>query len=46
MTITRREGSFTLEECLALRVRRGLLSADDARARSIHREELEGLLAN
>ena len=46
MTITRREGSFTLEECLALLVRRGLLSADDARARSIHREELEGLLAN
>jgi twitching motility protein PilT len=45
MTITRREGSFTLEECLALLVRRGLLSADEARTRSIHRDELEGLLA-
>ena len=46
MTITRREGSFTFEDCLAQLVRRGVLSVDDARARAMHREELEGLLAN
>jgi twitching motility protein PilT len=44
ITITRRDGSFTFEESLAQLVRRGLLTADDARARSVHREELEGLL--
>ncbi|MDH4066236.1 MAG: PilT/PilU family type 4a pilus ATPase [Acidobacteriota bacterium] len=45
ITITRRDGSFTFEECLAQLVRRGVLNIEDARARSIHREELEGLLA-
>jgi twitching motility protein PilT len=45
MTITRREGSFTFEECLAQLVRQGLVTIDDARAKAIHREELEGLLA-
>jgi len=45
ITITRRDGSFTFEECLAGLVRQGLLHPDDARARSVHREELEGLLA-
>jgi twitching motility protein PilT len=45
ITITRRDGSFTFEESLAQLVRRGLLGVDDARARSIHREELDGLLA-
>ncbi|MEO8482835.1 MAG: PilT/PilU family type 4a pilus ATPase [Acidobacteriota bacterium] len=45
ITITRRDGSCTFEESLAHLVRRGLLSADDARARAVHREELEGLLA-
>jgi twitching motility protein PilT len=44
ITITRRDGSFTFEESLAQLVRRGLLTADDARARSVHREELDGLL--
>jgi len=46
MTITRRDGSFTLEECLAQLVRRGALSVDEARARAMHREELDGLLSN
>jgi twitching motility protein PilT len=44
ITITRRDGSFTFEESLAQLVKRGLISADEARARSIHREELDGLL--
>jgi twitching motility protein PilT len=43
MTITRRDGSFTLEECLAQLVRRGLLDIEEARARDMHREELDGL---
>jgi twitching motility protein PilT len=46
MTITRRDGSFTLEECLAQLVRRGVLETDEARARAMHREELDGLLSN
>jgi twitching motility protein PilT len=44
ITITRRDGSFTFEESLAELVRRGLLDHDEARARSVHREELDGLL--
>jgi twitching motility protein PilT len=44
ITITRREGSFTFEESLSQLVHRGLLDVDEARARSIHREELEGLV--
>ena len=44
ITITRRDGSFTFEESLAQLVRRGLLDAEDARARANHREELDGLL--
>jgi twitching motility protein PilT len=46
ITITRRDGSFTFEESLAQLVRRGLLTADEARSRSIHREELDGLLGS
>jgi twitching motility protein PilT len=46
ITITRRDGSFTFEESLAQLVRRGLLNVEEARARSIHREELDGLLAS
>ena len=46
MTITRKDGSCTIEECLAQLVRRGVLTLDDARARAMHREELEGLIAN
>ena len=44
ITITRRDGSFTFEECLAQLVRRGSLDLEEARARAIHREELDGLL--
>jgi Tfp pilus assembly pilus retraction ATPase PilT len=44
ITITRRDGSFTFEECLARLVRDGLITAEHARARARHREELDGLL--
>jgi twitching motility protein PilT len=46
ITITRRDGSFTFEESLAQLVRRGVLNIEEARGRSIHREELDGLLSN
>ena len=46
ITITRREGSFTFEESLVGLVRRGLLTVEEARARSSHREELDGLLSH
>jgi twitching motility protein PilT len=45
MTITRKDGSLTIEESLAQLVRRGVLTVEDARARAMHREELDGLLA-
>ena len=45
ITITRRDGSFTFEECLAQLVRRGLLNIEDARASAVHLEELDGLLS-
>jgi twitching motility protein PilT len=44
ITITKRNGSITLEESLAELVRKGLISPEDARTRTIHGEELEGLL--
>lgn len=44
MTITRKLGSFTFEESLAELVKRGTLEVEEARAHSIHREELDGLL--
>ncbi len=44
ITITKRNGSITLEESLAQLVRKGLISADEARTRTIHADELEGLL--
>jgi twitching motility protein PilT len=44
ITITRKNGSFTLEESLAGLVRRGHLSAEEARTRTMHVEELDGLL--
>jgi twitching motility protein PilT len=44
ITITKRNGSITLEESLAQLVRKGLIAADDARTRTVHAEELEGLL--
>jgi twitching motility protein PilT len=44
MTITRKHGSFTLEECLAQVVKQGLVDRHDALARAAHPEELEQLL--
>ncbi|HWW88956.1 MAG TPA: PilT/PilU family type 4a pilus ATPase [Vicinamibacterales bacterium] len=46
ITMTRREGSFTFEECLAQLTRNGLIDREEARARARHREELDGLLAH
>jgi twitching motility protein PilT len=46
ITITKRHGSFTLEESLAHLVKRGVLTPDDARNRTIHTEELDSLLRN
>jgi twitching motility protein PilT len=45
MTITRRLGSFTLEESLAQLVKAGLVERQDALARAAHPEELEQQLA-
>jgi len=44
ITITRPNGSFTFEESLATLVRQNLLSAEEARSRTIHPEELDILL--
>jgi twitching motility protein PilT len=44
ITITKRNGSLTLEECLAQLVRQQLISADEARTRAVHPEEIESLL--
>jgi len=44
ITITRPHGSFTFEESLSTLVRQKLLSADEARNRTAHPEELDALL--
>jgi twitching motility protein PilT len=44
ITITRPHGSFTFEESLATLVRQGLITAEEARGRTIHPEELDLLL--
>jgi len=44
MTITRKAGSFTLEESLAVLVKSGAVERHDALARAAHVEELEQLL--
>ncbi len=44
ITITKRAGSITLEESLALLVHKGVISPEEARTRTGHAEELEGLL--
>jgi len=44
ITITRKHGSFTLEESLAELVRQGLVDRKDAITRAGHPEELERLL--
>ena len=46
ITITRRNGSFTFEECLARLVRQDLITAEHARSCARHRDELDGLLLN
>jgi twitching motility protein PilT len=45
ITITRKQGSFTLEESLAELVRGGLVDRKDALTRAGHPEELERILA-
>ena len=46
ITITRRNGSFTLEESLARLVKEGLVDWRDAHARAAHVEEFEQLCPN
>jgi twitching motility protein PilT len=46
ITITRRHGSFTLEESLARLVKEGLVEWRDAHARAAHTEEFEQLCPN
>ena len=46
ITITRKSGSFTLEESLARLVSSGMLDRADAMLRAAHPEELESLLRN
>jgi twitching motility protein PilT len=45
ITITRKQGSFTLEESLAELVKRDLIDRKDALTRAMHHEELERLLS-
>ena len=45
ITITRKQGSFTLEESLAELVKRDLVDRKDALTRTGHVEELERLLS-
>jgi twitching motility protein PilT len=44
ITITRKQGSFTLEESLTELVKQGLVDRKDALTRAVHPEELERLL--
>jgi twitching motility protein PilT len=44
ITMTKKSGSVTLEESLAQLVHKGLISAEAARTRTVHADELEGLL--
>jgi twitching motility protein PilT len=44
ITITRKQGSFTLEESLTDLVRHGLVDRRDALMRAVHPEELERFL--
>jgi twitching motility protein PilT len=45
MTITRKAGSFTLEECLVALVRMGLVERSEAALRAGHAEEFESAMA-
>jgi twitching motility protein PilT len=44
ITLTRRHGSFTLEDSLARLVKDGLIDRQEAVARAVHGEEIEALL--
>ena len=44
ITISRRQGSFTLEECLARMVSRGLVDRSEAAVRAGHPEDFESAL--
>lgn len=44
ITLTRKQGSFTLEESLARLVKQGLISVSDAQIRARHPDEMDGLL--
>jgi twitching motility protein PilT len=44
ITITRKQGSFTLEESLARLVRGGLIERQEAMARAVHPDDLESAL--
>jgi twitching motility protein PilT len=44
ITITRKQGSFTLEESLATLVRQGVVERRDALARAVHPDELDRIL--
>src|SRR5262249_21235738 len=46
ITITRKHGSFTLEESLTELVKRDLIDRKDAMTRAVHPEELERLLGS
>jgi twitching motility protein PilT len=45
-TITRKAGSFTLEECLARLVKEGAVEWRDAHARAVHVDDFEQLVPN
>lgn len=45
ITITRKAGSFTLEECLVVLVKRGLVERSEAALRTLHPDEFEKALA-
>ena len=44
ITLTRKQGSFTLEESLARLVKQGHIAIHDAIARARHPDELESIL--
>jgi Tfp pilus assembly pilus retraction ATPase PilT len=45
ITISRKQGSFTLEECLARMVKSGLVERDDAAVRANHPDDFTHALA-
>jgi twitching motility protein PilT len=45
ITITRKHGSFTMEESLARLVREGAIDRREALVRAVHTDEMEGLIA-